>query len=133
MKTAVIFDMDGVIIDTEPLYTRAEIKLFREYGIEIPEEDWSLFRGCAEDDFFNLSMQRYNISENKTVFMKKGREYVRDEFRAGLKFMPGFHDLINRINQKHETGLVTASPRHNINWLCELIHLDAIFNYISIK
>ena len=53
MNTAVIFDMDGVIIDTEPLYTRAEIKLFREYGIEIPKEDWSLFRGCSEEDLLD--------------------------------------------------------------------------------
>ena len=69
MNTAVIFDMDGVIINTEPLYTRAEIRLFREYGVEILKEDWSLFRGCAEEDFFNLSMERYNISENKSIFI----------------------------------------------------------------
>ena len=64
MNTAIIFDMDGVILDTEPLYTRAEIRLFHEYGVNIPEEDWSLFRGCSEEDFFNLSMQRYKINEN---------------------------------------------------------------------
>ena len=79
INSAVIFDMDGVIIDTEPLYTKAEIRLFREYNIEIPEEDWPLFRGCAEQDFFDQSMERYDIVENKHVFMEKGREYVREE------------------------------------------------------
>ena len=54
-KSAVIFDIDGVILDTEPLYTKAEIRLFGEYGVTIPEEDWSLFRGCAEQDFFDLT------------------------------------------------------------------------------
>ena len=39
MNTAIIFDMDGVIIDTEPLYTKAEVRLFSEYGVEIPPED----------------------------------------------------------------------------------------------
>jgi len=61
-NSAVIFDMDGVILDTEPLYTKAEIRLFGEYGVTIPEEDWSLFRGCAEQDFFDLSMKRYKIT-----------------------------------------------------------------------
>ena len=98
VNTAVIFDMDGVIIDTEPLYTKAEIRLFGEYGVTIPEEDWSLFRGCAEQDFFDLSMERYHINEDKDVFMAKGREYVRDEFKKNLSFMPGFHDLHHRVN-----------------------------------
>ena len=53
-KSAVLFDLDGVTIDTEPLYTLSEIRLFKEYGIEIPREDWSLFRGCSEKTFFDL-------------------------------------------------------------------------------
>ena len=130
MNTAVIFDMDGVVIDTEPLYTRAEILLFGEYGIKIPEEDWSLFRGCSEEDFFDLSMKRYGIEENKTIFIEKGRNYVRNEFKKGLSFMPGFHELLHRIKMFHKTGLVTASPRHNVDWLCELIHLDKFFTHI---
>ena len=130
MNTAIIFDMDGVIIDTEPLYTNAELRLFSEYGVEIPKEDWPLFRGCAEQDFFDLSMARYNISEDKNVFIEKGREYVKEEFRAGLVFMPGFHKLLARIQKQYSTGLVTASPRHNIDFVSELIHLDNIFKHI---
>ena len=48
-------DDDGVVLDTEPLYTKAEVRLFREYGVELPEEDWSLFRGCSENDFFDFT------------------------------------------------------------------------------
>ena len=129
-SSAVIFDMDGVVLDTEPLYTRAEIRLFGEYGVEIPEEDWQLFRGCAEKDFFNFSMARYNISEDKSIFIKKGREYVREEFRRGLAFMPGFHKLLERVQGQYSTGLVTASPQHNIDWLCDLVGLNNIFKYI---
>ena len=64
-NTAVIFDMDGVIIDTEPLYTRAEIRLFDEYGVKIQKEDWALFRGCSDDDFFKINMKLFNIAEDK--------------------------------------------------------------------
>ncbi|MBC8256422.1 MAG: HAD family phosphatase [Candidatus Marinimicrobia bacterium] len=127
---AVIFDMDGVILDTEPLYTKAEIRLFREYGVTIPEEDWSLFRGCAEQDFFDLSMKRYKITEDKNVFMEKGRAYVRDEFMKSLAFMPGFHQLHKMVKQHYKIGLVTASPRHNLDWLRTLIELDDLFEHI---
>ena len=129
-NSAVIFDMDGVILDTEPLYTRAEIRLFGEYGVAMPEEDWSLFRGCAEQDFFNLSMKRYKITEDKNVFMEKGRAYVRDEFKKSLAFMPGFHRLHKMVKQHYHIGLVTASPRHNLDWLRTLIELDDLFEHI---
>ena len=129
-NSAVIFDMDGVILDTEPLYTKAEIRLFGEYGVTIPEEDWSLFRGCAEQDFFNLSMKRYKITEDKNVFMEKGRAYVRDEFKKSLAFMPGFHDLHKMVKQNYHIGLVTASPGHNLDWLRTLIELDDLFEHI---
>ena len=129
-NSAVIFDMDGVILDTEPLYTKAEIRLFGEYGVAIPEEDWSLFRGCAEQDFFNLSMKRYKITEDKNVFMEKGRAYVRDEFKKSLAFMPGFHSLHKMVKQHYHIGLVTASPRHNLDWLRTLIELDDLFEHI---
>lgn len=129
-NSAVIFDMDGVILDTEPLYTKAEIRLFGEYGVTIPEEDWSLFRGCAEQDFFDLSMKRYKITEDKNVFMEKGRAYVRDEFKKSLAFMPGFHRLHKMVRQHYHIGLVTASPRHNLDWMRTLIELDDLFEHI---
>ena len=122
--------MDGVIIDTEPLYTRAEIRLFAEYGVQIPKKDLYLFRGCSEKDFFDLSMKHFQISENKNIFIEKGRKYIREEFIKGLSFMPGFHNLLNRIQKKYKIGLVTASPRHNVDWICELIDLNNIFKNI---
>jgi len=128
--SAVIFDMDGVIIDTEPLYTKAEIRLFGEYGVEIPEEDWSLFRGCSEQTFFDLSMDRYGITEDREIFINKGRQYVRDEFLQHLAFMPGFKSLHKRVISCYKTGLVTASPRHNLDWVTGLIGIDNYFSQI---
>ena len=127
---AVIFDMDGVVLNTEPLYTKAEIRLFGEYGVEIPKEDWSLFRGSSEQDFFYHTMERYHIAEDKDVFVAKGREYVKDEFRKSLSFMPGFHDLHRRVQKHYKIGLVTASPRHNLDWLQGLIGLNDLFQHI---
>ena len=51
--------MDGVTLNTEPLYTRAEINLFNKYNVIIPEEDWSLFR----DDFFKRSSFPQNAQD----------------------------------------------------------------------
>ena len=129
-KSAILFDLDGVTIDSESLYTLAEIRLFGEYGIEIPEEDWPLFRGCSEQTFFDLSIERYGITENREVFIQKGRKYVMDEFNKNIPFVPGFKSLIKRISSDYITGLVTASPLHSLNWIREKIALDNYFQFI---
>ena len=130
VKSAILFDLDGVTIDTEPLYTLSEIRLFKEYGIDIPEEDWSLFRGCSEEAFFDLSIQRYGIKENREIFIQKGRKYVMDEFKKNIPFIPGFKSLIKRISLDYIAGLVTASPLRSLNWIREKISLDYYFQHI---
>jgi HAD superfamily hydrolase (TIGR01509 family) len=127
---AILFDMDGVVLDSEKLYTRAEIKLFKEYGIEIPEEDWDLFRGCSENEFFNKTMSRYNIKEDKSIFMNKGRAYVRNEFKNNLDYMHGFKSLHKMVIKSYKTALVTASPKHNLDWVRTIINLDYYFENI---
>ena len=122
-KKAIIFDLDGVVVDTEPLYTNAEIRLFAEYNVTIPKEDWQIFRGCSEQNFFDLSMKRYEITEKKEVFIDKGRKYVREEFKNNLSYMSGFHDLYKRISPFYKIGLVTATPHHSLKWIRKHIRI----------
>jgi len=126
----ILFDLDGVTIDTEPLYAKGEIKLFKEYGIVIPQEDWKLFRGCTEEKFYDLSMNRYGITEDRSIFQNKGRAYVRKEFEKNIDFMPGFKALIKRLNGQYSIGLVTASPEYMFKWVDERLHLCDIFEHI---
>ena len=130
LKSAILFDMDGVTINTEPLYTKAEIKLFKEYGVIIPVDDWHLFRGSSEDNFFDLSMERYNIKEDRDIFINKGRQYVRDEFNMGIPFMSGFKKLHKRISSSYLMGLVTAAPERSLNWIVKKNSLDKYFNHM---
>ena len=129
-RLALLFDLDGVTIDTEPLYTLSEMRLFNEYGVEIPREDRSLFRGCSEETFFYLSMERYGITENRSTFINKGRKYVMEEFMKNIPFMPGFKDLIDRLSRNYITGLVTASPVPVLNMIRKKLGLDNYFQYI---
>ena len=126
----ILFDLDGVTIDTEPLYAKGEIRLFKEYGITIPQEDWKLFRGCTEENFYNLSMNRYGITEDRIIFQNKGRAYVREEFEKDLDFMPGFNALIKRLNGQYLIGLVTATPEYMFKWVDGRLNLSDIFEHI---
>lgn len=54
MKKAVIFDMDGVIIDSELIYQKRRAEFFRKQGIELTDEMQQAFIGTNPDDMFRV-------------------------------------------------------------------------------
>jgi len=48
---AVIFDMDGLLVDSEPLINAAAIAMFKEKGLAVQPEDFLPFVGSGEDRY----------------------------------------------------------------------------------
>ena len=126
----ILFDLDGTVIDSEPLYQKGEIKLFREYGVKIPNEDWKIFRGTTEQNFYTIAMKRYNIKESRDIFITKGRHYIKKEFDKSLKFKRDFLNFFNYIKDKYKIGLVTASPMHSFEYVNKILNLKKYFSKI---
>ena len=126
----ILFDLDGTVINSEPLYQRGEIKLFREYGIEIPKEDWNIFRGTTEQDFYTISMKKYNIRENRDIFINKGRQYIKNEFDKSLTFKRDFLNFYDYIKDNYKVGLVTASPLHSYKYVNSILHINKYFDNV---
>ena len=64
MKKAVLFDMDGVLIDSEELMTKAGILALHDYGIEAKAEDFIPFVGRGEDLYIGGVAEKYGVPYN---------------------------------------------------------------------
>ncbi|EKE24924.1 MAG: HAD-superfamily hydrolase, subfamily IA, variant 3, partial [uncultured bacterium] len=56
---AIIFDMDGVLVDSEPIHERAEMEICREYGMNVDKNEWDRFRGKKLEDIFRYASNKY--------------------------------------------------------------------------
>ncbi|MFC1618605.1 HAD family hydrolase [Candidatus Neomarinimicrobiota bacterium] len=128
MIKAVIFDMDGVVVDSEPLYQMAEERLFSEYGVTIPQDDWKLFRGCTEARFYELAHQRYGITVPSEELRRKGRDYVLSAFEADLEYKSGFIELQRDLKGRYQLGLVTSTPEQIFDKMDEQIGIRDYFD-----
>lgn len=127
---AVLFDMDGVIVDTEPLHRKAYFKMFDDLGIEVPEELYTTFTGSSTKKVCNTLIEKFALQHSHEELAAIKRSYFKHYFDTDTDFelLPGVKKIIENY---YENGLklILASSAHmnTINWVFEKFELEKYF------
>jgi HAD superfamily hydrolase (TIGR01509 family) len=99
---AVIFDMDGVLVNSEPFYIEVEQTNFRQLGLEISEEEHQTYQGTATDRMWQLIKERHGIEHQVDELVKMTNSLVTPYFKSLEKMdpMPGVEKLILNLKGK---------------------------------
>lgn len=130
MLKAVIFDMDGVIVDSEPIYRRIEMNIISDLGLDIPQEEYDSYVGTKTSEMWAQFKEKYGIKQSveELVEMEARRyiEYITSSGRA--KPIPGVKDLIADLH-KNGVRLALASSSHveEINTVLKIFNLESFF------
>lgn len=62
---ALIFDLDGVLADSEPLHKETKREAYRRFGVEVPERYYLDFRGRTDEDFARIVGQELGLTEDQ--------------------------------------------------------------------
>jgi len=90
----VIFDCDGVLIDSEPLSIRADVECLAEYGIEMSaEEILERYTGTSG----MVADLEARFGRPLSGFAERHRQLVRPRFEAELRAMPGVAAVIDSL------------------------------------
>jgi HAD superfamily hydrolase (TIGR01509 family) len=92
--TAVIFDMDGVLTDSEPLICAAACAMFRERGLTVQPEDFSPFVGTGENSYLGGVARKYQFSIDIPSAKKRTYEIYLEMAPGRLKAFPGAEKLV---------------------------------------
>ncbi len=110
MIKGVLFDMDGVLVDSEEFICKAAVQMFKERGIAVRESDFLPFVGAGEDRYLGGVAEKYGISlDLKTA---KTRTYkIYDEIIQGnMEILPGVQDFIKKCRDfKLKIALATSA------------------------
>src|SRR6185503_15090252 len=95
MITAAIFDVDGVIVDSEPLAQLAYESLFALYGVTFPKNERGMFfdAGEREQDVLLKVKNEYHVDDSIEAMMEK-REVLYKDILKNLVARPGVESLL---------------------------------------
>ena len=97
MIKLVIFDMDGVLVDSEPAITMASIESLREnFGIEAKHSDFKEFTGMGDDRFIQGVAEKYGKKYDEKLKLRAYEIYIAKKNR--VKVFPRAKKLIHNLN-----------------------------------
>lgn len=102
---AVIFDMDGVLTDSEPLINAAAVAMFQEKGLRVQPEDFLPFVGTGEDRYLGGVAEKYEFPIHLPAAKKRTYEIYLDLVPDQLRAFPGACELVLSCQ---EAGLLVA-------------------------
>lgn len=104
-----IFDLEGVIIDTEPIWAEADAEFLKRRGISYNSEEVKpIVMGCNLVDGAQMLQQKYDFGGDPEELGRERREIVKELFKQNIGFMPGFLDFLNQPPANTHAPL----PRH---------------------
>jgi HAD superfamily hydrolase (TIGR01509 family) len=133
MIKAVIFDFDGIIIESEPLWVEAEISVFKSVGIELTPEMCRKTTGLNTQDTLDYWYGIYHW-KNKSVFQvyKEIMEVMQVLILERADLKEGYLDVLELfVKKKLPIAVASSSPLKLITTALKKFHLFEFFKIIS--
>jgi len=125
MINNIIFDFDGVIVDSEVLASKAFVKYFNNLGYSLKEEQFYSYAGNKTVEVINLLSEKYKI-EDKEKFTEEIFSIVAEIYSHDLKLVEGAQEYISNSNRKHFIG--SNSNKDRILDGLRFVGLDKLFS-----
>jgi beta-phosphoglucomutase len=118
----VIFDMDGVIIDSEELHKKAYYETFNSLNVEVSDTLYKSFTGSSTINAFQRLVTHFNLEHHPTALvLDKRKRYVNFfENDPNLHLVAGVEEIIRYLYEKGITLILASSSA--------MINIDRVFN-----
>ncbi len=130
MINTIIFDLDGVVINSEPVHQRLEYELFRELGLNIPSDERNSFVGTSSADMWTTIIEKYSLNKAPQDMLGLGRGRYLELVRNGrVPLVEGVLDIIKLFQANgFKILLASSSSSITIREVLKCFKLEEVFS-----
>ena len=123
----VIFDMDGVIIDSEEIHKKAYYETFTSIGVTVSDDLYKTLTGSSTINAFQKLVAHFNLDLNpEELVLNKRKRYVNFfENDPNLHLVKGVEELIKHCHNKGLTLILASSSA--------MVNIDRVFNRFNLN
>jgi beta-phosphoglucomutase-like phosphatase (HAD superfamily) len=125
--TAIIFDGEGVVIDSEPIWDLSQREFLDRRGIAYAREEVKpLLAGRSLMEGVRVLQVKYGFGGDVQALAQERADIVRHLFKR-VGFVPGFQEFFGRIRGRYKTCLATVMPSDLLAVVVESLELRSLF------
>jgi HAD superfamily hydrolase (TIGR01509 family) len=127
MIEAVVFDLDGVLLDTEQLWDEVREELARERGGRWHDRAQADMMGMSSPEWSRYMHETIGLSEPPDEIAAEVVRRMQQRYRSALPLLPGARGAVERVAARWPLGLASSSNRPLIDLALELAGLASFF------
>lgn len=128
---AIIFDMDGLMIDSERLYKQAQIDIAQRYGREMSEEIRMNMMGRKPLESLRVFVDELNIPATPEEIYEIRNNMMRDKLRNELLPMPGLFHILDTFHTRLKLAICTGAQKEFLDIVIDNLKIREKFDVLQ--
>jgi beta-phosphoglucomutase len=125
---ALIFDMDGVLVDSEPLHKRAKEMAFHEIGIQLPASVYDSYKGRPDATMIHEVLAERGASVDDIADLLHRKHQCFEKIEHELQPIPGAIDFVKWAATHFRLAIATSATPRNRGAALKMLGLENYFD-----
>ena len=128
---AVIFDMDGLLIDSEKVYWRVGREMAREFGKTLSDQTLGNMMGRAPLESMSVYARDLGLQQSPQELLELREKRVLDVMRGGVDAMPGLFEALDQLRPHFLLAIATSAPMRFVDVVMRSLPMRQYFSVIQ--
>ena len=128
---AIIFDMDGLMIDSEKVYWDVGRQIAREFGKQVSDQTLGKMMGRSPIQSVEIYAADLGLSQSPRELLEMREARVKGLLEKGVEPMPGLFEVLEEFKPRYKLGIATSAPMYLLEIVLRTLNLRRYFDALQ--